>query len=177
MRRSHFLLGSTLFVLLVASLVALPAFGTTDDDPILPRFQYAAKFACTMNIPGTSQTTPSLLPGAYQTVIDIHNPSAQTVQLRKKIAVTFPAGRQEPGEVSRFLEDMLAPDEALKVDCDQILEDFGVAFIHGAEGFLVVESTRSLDVVAAYTAGGVGSEVASIAVEQIPERRVLRLIP
>ena len=177
MRRSHYLLGSTLLVVLVASLVALPAFGTTDDAPSLLRFQYAAKFSCTRNVPGTTQTTASFLPGAYQTVIDIHNPSAQTAELRKKIAVTFPAGRQEPGPVSRFLEDTLAADEALKVDCDQIGQDFGIAFTHGPEGFLVVESTRSLDVVASHTAGGVGDEVASIAVEQIPERRVLRLSP
>jgi hypothetical protein len=171
------LLGSILSVLVVASLLALPAFGTTDDDRIPQRFHYAAKFLCTANIPGTLQTTPSLLPGVYQTVINIHNPSTQTVQLRKKIAVTFPAGRQEPGEVSRFLEDKLASDQALKVDCDQIAEDFGITFIHGAEGFLVIESTRSLDVTAVYTAGEFGGEVTSIAVEQIRERGVLRLIP
>ena len=49
-------------------------------------FQYAAKFLCTANIPGTSQTTDSLLPGVYQTVVNIHNPNERTVRLRMKIA-------------------------------------------------------------------------------------------
>ena len=44
--------------------------------------------------------------------------------------------------------------------------------IHGFEGFLVVESTQSLDVVAVYTAGARGAEVASIDVEHVPERRL-----
>lgn len=38
-------------------------------------FQYAAKLVCTANIPGTSQTTTSFLPGSYQTAVNIHNPN------------------------------------------------------------------------------------------------------
>ena len=44
----------------------------------------------------------------------------------------------------------------------------------GFEGFLVIESTDSLDVVAVYTAGGRGEQVASIDVEQIKERKLGR---
>ncbi|MCI0388683.1 MAG: hypothetical protein MOB07_07935 [Acidobacteria bacterium] len=136
------------------------------------RFQYSAKFFCTANIPGTSQTTPSVLPGSYQTVVSIHNPNDDTVSLRKKIAITFPAAPQQPGEVSKFIQEQLASDRAFQVDCDQIAKGFGITFIHGAEGFLVVESTHSLDVNAVYTAGKNGSGVESIAVEQVRERRV-----
>jgi len=129
------------------------------------RFQYAAKFLCTANIPGTSQTTGSLLPGVYQTVVNIHNPNEKTARLRMKIAV--------PGlEPSKFVDDSLKPDYATRVDCGRITRDFGIVFIHGAEGFLVIESTLSLDVTAVYTAGPRGGEVASIDVEQIRERRL-----
>ena len=45
------------------------------------RFQYAVKFICTSNIPGTSQTTDAFLPGVYQTAVNIHNPQTSTDRL------------------------------------------------------------------------------------------------
>jgi hypothetical protein len=128
------------------------------------RFQYAAKFLCTANIPGTSQTTTALLPGVYQTAVNIHNPNRQTAYIRKKLAVAS-------GQISKFVEQKLESDAATRVDCESI-RDFDIHLIHGFEGFLVVESTASLDVVAVYTAGPRGGEVASIDVEQVPERRL-----
>jgi hypothetical protein len=98
----------------------------------------------------------------YQTAVNIHNPNSQSVRLRKKIAI--------PGlEPSQFINEELKPDHATRVDCERI-RDFGIIFIHGAEGFLVIESTGSLDVTAVYTAGPRGGEVSSIDVEQIRER-------
>src|SRR6187397_3169859 len=128
------------------------------------RYQYAVKFLCTANIPGTSQTSTAVLPGIYQTAVNIHNPNPQAVRLRKKLAV-------RSGQISPFLDGALKPDEATSVDCSQV-QTFGTAFIHGFEGFLVIESTLSLDVVAVYTAGPRGGEVASIDVEHVPERRL-----
>ena len=130
------------------------------------RFQYAAKFLCTSNIPGTSQTSSAVLPGNYQTAVNIHNPNSQTVYLRKKLAA---AG----GAISKYFDFKLGPDEATSVDCGQV-RGFGLQLIHGFEGFLVVESTASLDVVAVYTAGPRGGEVASIDVEHVPERKLGR---
>lgn len=126
------------------------------------RFQYAAKFLCTANIPGTSQTTTSLLPGSYQTVVNIHNPNKETAKLRMKIAV---AG----GPISGFKRSALDPDGAAKVDCSSIA-NFGIHAIHGVEGFLVIESDLSLDVIAVYTAGK--SDVQSIDVETVREREI-----
>ena len=128
------------------------------------RFQYAAKFLCTANVPGTSQTTSALLPGVYQTAVNIHNPQRKTVELRKKLAV---AG----GGISKFINQKLEPDAATRVDCGDV-PSFDLHLIHGFEGFLVIESTQSLDVVAVYTAGARGAEVASIDVEHVPERRL-----
>ena len=126
------------------------------------RFQYAVKFICTANIPGTSQTTTSLLPGSYQTAVNIHNPNNDDVRFRMKLA--------SPGQITDFMVDSLKPDGVAHVDCGSI-RDFKIQPIHGFEGFLVIESLGSLDVVAVYTAGMTG--VASIDVEYVRER-VLR---
>ena len=131
-----------------------------------PRFvyQYAVKFLCTSNIPGTSQTTTSLLPGSYATVVNVHNPNAAAVGFRMKLA-------SASGDISGFIKGELKPDQATKVDCSQ-LGKFGPHPIHGFEGFLVIESPRSLDVVAVYTAAGDTGKVVSIDVEDIRERRL-----
>src|SRR5262249_56467163 len=57
---------------------------------VAPRFafQYAVKFLCTSNIPGTSQTTTSLLPGTYETVVNIHNPNSRKAAFRMKLALS-----------------------------------------------------------------------------------------
>ena len=140
---------------------------------VAPRFafQYAVKFLCTSNIPGTSQTTTSLLPGSYATVVNIHNPNSQAAGFRMKLAVST-STEIDPPLISSFIKEKLKPDQATKVDCSRIRE-FGLQLIHGFEGFLVIESTLSLDVVAVYTAAKKGSEgVESIDVEYIPERKL-----
>ena len=134
------------------------------------RFQYAAKFLCTSNIPGTSQTTTSLLPGNYQTVVNIHNPNPRPAVFRMKLAVAA-STELDPPPISQFIKEALKPDAATKVDCSRI-RDFDLHLIHGFEGFLVIESLLSLDVVAVYTAGQHGGGVESIDVEQVPERKL-----
>jgi FPC/CPF motif-containing protein YcgG len=127
------------------------------------RFQYAVRFLCTSNIPGTSQTN-SVHPGSYQTVVSIHNPHDQRIQLRQKIAAF--------SRVSKFIDKRLEPYRNRDVNCKNIARDFGIAFVDGAEGFLVIESTHSLDVTAIYTAGEPGEEVESMSVMQVKERRL-----
>jgi hypothetical protein len=127
-------------------------------------FQYAAKFLCTANIPGTSQTTTSLLPGSYQTVVNIHNPNSTAIRFRMKLAL---ASLEAP-QISNFITGGLKPDQAGKIDCADV-QKFGLQLIHGFEGFLVIESTHSLDVVAVYTAGTTQG-VTSMDVERVFER-------
>jgi hypothetical protein len=134
------------------------------------RFQYAVKFLCTSNVPGTSQTTTSLLPGQYATVVNIHNPTSKTAGFRMKLAAAT-STQVDPPQISQFIKDALEPDQATKVDCSRI-SDFGIQPIHGFEGFLVIESALSLDVIAVYTAGKNGGEVESIDVEHVPERKL-----
>jgi hypothetical protein len=126
-------------------------------------YQYAVKLICTANIPGTSQTSDGLLPGVYETTVNIHNPNENTAKIRKKLA--------HPTQISKFKNSEIKPDGAERFVCRNI-QDFGITFIHGFEGFLVIESTMSLDVIAVYTAGGRGGEVSTIDVEQIKERKL-----
>ena len=135
-------------------------------------FQYAAKFLCIANIPGTSATTTSLLPGSYQTSVNIHNPNRRAARFRMKLAHA-PGGPVDTPLITKFLEGSLKPDEATRVDCGRV-PDFGPPIgIHGFEGFLVIESTLSLDVIAVYTAGtGAKGGVASIDVERVFERKL-----
>ncbi len=88
--------------------------------------------------------------------------------------------QQRPGKVLPIGEDKLGPDEALKVDCIDIR---GKVFPNGfptpyIKGFVITQSTESLDVAAVYTTANLdGKKVgrhSSIDVEQIRERQIDR---
>lgn len=128
------------------------------------KFQYAVKFICTANIPNTSQRTDAFVPGSYQTVVNIHNPQNRLVKMRKKLA--------SPIEISAYFNFSLKPDAVERITCAQI-SDFGIHLVHGFEGFLVIESTHSIDVVAVYTAATTDlGQVTTMDVEQIKERKL-----
>jgi hypothetical protein len=87
-------------------------------EPSHYRYQYAVKFLCTADIPGTSQTSSSVLPGVYQTAVNIHNSNSEKTEFRVKIVVAEP---------SKFVDDVLAPNHGTSLRlicvgvCDQIL--------------------------------------------------------
>jgi uncharacterized repeat protein (TIGR01451 family) len=139
-------------------------------------FEYAAKIAC------GSQVDPAdmrLARGFYATTINVHNPNNGENTFFKKVALTFPPEAQRPGEIFPIAEDMLQYDEALAVDCLDIREEvfsgtFPTPYI---EGFVVMQSVESLDVVAVYStaaldATGQATSHSSIDVEQVLERGI-----
>ena len=128
------------------------------------RFKYAIKFLCISNIPGTIAVTPSVVPGVYQTVINIFNPNKERAKMTWSLCL--------PGPRSQALERVLGPNECARIDCNDIARDFGIMAIHGLEGFVIVESDRCLDITAVYTAAGAEGRVESIDVEQIRERQL-----
>ncbi len=134
---------------------------STTPRPPRYKFEYAAKLICTSSVPGTSQNSGSFVPGNYQTVVNIHNPGPRVVKFRMKIASTQ--------GISQFLEHDLGPDKVWTVSCANI-RDFNLHLIHGFEGFIVIQSVASFDVVAVYSAAPRGGEVSSIDVEYIRER-------
>lgn len=127
------------------------------------RYQYAAKFICTSDQPGTSAQAPGLLPGRYETSVNIHNPHRKSVRYRSKLAY--------PLQISKWINAGLKYDEVDQIACGQV-PNYDLNLVHGFEGFLVIESTHQLDVVAVYTAAPNAGEVSSIEVERVPVRRI-----
>ncbi len=132
-------------------------------------YQYAAKFVCTSNIPDSSVQTASLLTGIYKTVVNVHNPNEKAVKIRTRVTLG------SESFISSFKDAGLKPGELTRFGCNQIGDhEFKANLIHGvSEGFLIIQSTGSLDVAAVYTAGPLGKQVASIDVEHVRERRFL----
>lgn len=126
-------------------------------------YQYAVKLICTSHIPGTSQTSDGLIPGVYETAVNIHNPNENKAKVRKKLA--------NPDHITAYKNSVITTDGVERFVCQNI-QDFGHTFIHGFEGFLIIESNISLDVTAVYTAGNIGGHVTTIDVEQIKERKL-----
>lgn len=126
-------------------------------------FEYVAKVVC-----GIRDRQSRVV---FATSINIHNPGPGETRLFKKLALTFPPGRQQPGDIRRLADDVLKEDQALQTDCADIAERaFGGTFpTPYIEGFVVIQSPTSLDVTAVYTASG--KDNTSIDVEQIRERK------
>ncbi len=143
--------------------------------PNVTMFEYAAKFICGI------QRDPNdfrLAPGFYATTINIHNPNEREVRFFKKLALTFPPGRQTPGKVLPIGHDLLRPDEALAVDCPDIERRLFPSGLPAPyiEGFVVIQSPASLDVTAVYTTAaldraGRPAAHSAIEIEQVHERR------
>ncbi len=127
-----------------------------------PAFQYAVKFVC-----GKSEGK-IVAPGKYLTAINVHNPTEKKIGFRKKFAIALP--HEKPGPVSKFFKARLGPDQALEIDCRDILKrtKSNAAFL---KGFAVIESKVELDVVAVYTAAGATGQVETLHIEHVSPRR------
>jgi hypothetical protein len=140
-------------------------------------FEYAAKFICGLQ---RERDDLRLARGLYATEVNIHNPNDHLVRVtQKKLALTYPPGDQQPFEKPLYLQPhALEPDQAVAVDCPHVRDKlFGGAFpTPYITGFLIVQSTASLDVTAVYTTGSLDEHEQltgppGIDVEQIKERR------
>jgi hypothetical protein len=89
------------------------------------------------------------------------------------VAIALPEERA--GRVSQFFDAKLQADEALEIECPDILrhaqstDDF-------LKGFVVLQSRVELDVVAVYTAAGATGQVETLHLERVAPR-TLRLQP
>lgn len=106
------------------------------------KFEYAVKFIC------GKPDFPVVAPGQYFTAINVHNPIDETVSFRKKIAVALPG--EKAGPISKFFEARLKHDQALEIDCPDIMKH-AEARTEFLKGFVVIQSKFELDVVAVYT--------------------------
>ena len=146
------------FIFILLLVAAFPAASRAQAP--LP-FQYAVKFVCGKS-PGRI-----VAPGAYFTAINVHNPNEKPAGFRKKVAIALP--EEKAGRISRFFDAKLGPDEAMEIDCPDILRH---AHAEGfVKGFVVIESELELDIVGVYTTAGSTGQVGSFFLERVPPRR------
>lgn len=133
-------------------------------------FQYAVKVVCGEVVSLDNVPTP-VAPGRYWTAINIHNPTkCQDAHFRWKVAVANPG---EAGPVTAFSRLVtLRPDEALEIDCPQVMRALAQPPPRFVKGYAVLESDIELDVVAVYTGtpGPCGSN--TFHTERVPARCV-----
>ncbi len=162
----------------ISAVAALTLTSAATAQQPLPIVEYAVKFVC-----GRPPVTavPPVAPGRYFTAINVHNPADRSVAFRKKFAVALPLERA--GEISRFFDAELGPDEAFEIDCEDVYRAFpptpGVPatqlrprFLKGFAVIQLADTVAELDVVAVYTAAGSTGQVETMDVERVPARRL-----
>ena len=147
-------------ILLVGMVVAAPL--ASADAQEISGNEYAVKIIC------GSPDRPALADGAYFTAINVHNPSNETVRFRQKVALTRPG--EEPGPIVPFWASALRPDQALEIDCTDIMRRAQVR-TRFLKGFVVIQSSSDLDIVAVYTAAPAPrGTVTALEIERVPAR-------
>jgi hypothetical protein len=126
--------------------------------------EYAVKIVC--GIPDH----PAVANGNYYTAINVHNPSREAVKLRWKIALTLP--KVQPGPITPFFDAVLKSDQALEIECRDIMARAPQMRLY--KGFVVIQTERTeLDVVGVYTAAPSGDgRVVVLDIERVPVRRM-----
>lgn len=155
----------SLFRRLAAAAPALPILlaGGPADAQVRWNYEYAVKVVC-----GNMERAPNrpLATGRYFTAVNLHNPGTAFIYFRNKVAV---ATTEPPGPISPWGQHRLDADEAREIDCDQISKQARADWV---KGFLVVQSTQPLDVVAVYTTSGRDEYVTSFHTERVPPRPI-----
>ena len=133
-----------------------------DPSVVCPVLKYVVKFVC-----GKS-AGEAVARGEYFTAINVHNSMNTATRFTEKFSIALPG--EQAGPVTQLFEAKLGPDQALEIDCRDILgrtatdADF-------SKGFAVLESTSELDVVAVYTAAGVSGQVETLEIKHALPRR------
>jgi hypothetical protein len=114
-------------------------------------FNYSSKFVC---VPEVGPVGGALVPQNYSTAVNVHNPHSSNITFLKK-AVIAQSEDERRGIISEFVQDRLEPDEALSIDCTDIVGLFNMTTMTSpstvGDGFVVLNSNHTLDVSAVYT--------------------------
>ena len=117
---------------------------------------YSVKFICGVQRPQATSFEPPVKPGNYATAVNVHNyHNSQFVPFRKKAVIALPED-QHPGPISAFRTVELGPDQAVEIDCQDIVSLFGpgIQLTGFIKGFVEILSTLPLSVTGVYTAQG-----------------------
>jgi hypothetical protein len=147
----------------VAALAAIPSGAAYAQCPssqgVVPGLcVYSVKFVCGLQQPNPQLIPPSetpVKPGNYATAVNLHNfHNNRDVVIRKK-AVIANSENQQPGLISPFKTLVLIPDQALEIDCPDIvalLSASGTSLPPFIKGFVEIQSSQTLSVTGVYTA-------------------------
>ena len=106
-------------------------------------------------------------PGLYWTAVNILNPNKETVKVRARLTIALPG--LEMGPLSEEIGAELRPDHAFEIDCPTIRRlAKGKEFV---KGYVIVEGTDPLTVVAVYTQANREEMAVSMDVERVPPRK------
>jgi hypothetical protein len=92
------------------------------------------------------------------------------MEFRKKFAIALPG--EKAGKVSNQFGGALKGDEALEIDCPDILSHLELRVGQFAKGFTIIRSPRELNIVAVYTAATTPTgPVVTMEIERVPKRQ------
>lgn len=143
---------------LIAALLALVVGASGGALAQTPgNFIYSVKFICGLQTtapnPAVAPSEPPVKPGNYATAVNVHNfHSTVDATLKKKAIVANPES-QPKGPISGLAVDVLNPNQAEEIDCDDIVKLLGPSLPPGTfiKGFVEVQSNFQLSVTAVYT--------------------------
>jgi hypothetical protein len=100
---------------------------------------------------------PPVKPGNYATAVNVHNFHNTEAVFGKKAVIALPERQTQRGPVSHVVQDILGADQALEVDCTDIVSLFVPAGTNATlppfiKGFVEIVSPVQLSVTAVYTA-------------------------
>ncbi len=106
----------------------------------------------------------------YRTAINVHNYMDVTVTITKKAVIALPEDEAR-GAISKRVQDVLKDDEALEVDCQDVLKllaNVGTSVNPNGfvTGFVEIQSPVEIQVTAVYTTE-LGTNGVKVDVEQI----------
>lgn len=147
-------------------LIATPLVAEEEPGQEL-NFRYTAYFVCGAPEKGSGG---QLAPGSYSTQINMANWHGKALELRKKVALTYPPRSQVYGVHSDWVgPEPIERNHALSVDCEEIVgsRKFPSEFVYSEglpeledgkdptfyTGYLIIQSSRSLNVTTVQTAG------------------------
>src|SRR5215211_6690047 len=131
---------STIFIVLL-NFTVTTAFAQNE-------FMYSIKFVCIPTVGPDKEAV--FVPQNYSTVINVHNQYPEEVYFLKK-AVIAQSEDEERGQISDIRRDGLKPDQALSINCNDILSLFNNSPSTIGDGFVVLTSNIKLDVSVVYT--------------------------
>jgi len=145
---------------------------------------YSVKFVCGLQLPIPGQVPPSeppVKPGNYATAVNVHNfHNSLSVPIAKKAVIANPED-QPAGAISAFRRLTLKPDQALEIDCPDIvslLANPTVGLPPFIKGFVEIVSPQPLSVTGVYTAqacdvtaaGQTCAQTGPVSIDVVPEQ-------